>query len=117
MEQDPALTALRCRRPHRPTHRRSASGSAFHDLRPPQQNKHRTTAHRQHRWPGVTAAPTSLSVRPVAYLPGRLLPGPDRLSVTFPSIGPQAPVKRESQVPSSGGDPGFNFPTPQQEVG
>jgi hypothetical protein len=41
---------------HRSTNRRPASGSALHDLRPPQKIRHRTTAHGRRPRPDVTAA-------------------------------------------------------------
>ena len=76
----PRPTALRRRRPHRPTHRRSASGPALHDLRPPQQNKNRTTPH-----PSAMTRRNRGADQNLYYLA-------PPASVTFPSSGPQAPI-------------------------
>ena len=51
----PRPTALRRRHPHRPTHRRPATSPSLHDLRTPQQGKHRATTRRKHPQPRVTA--------------------------------------------------------------
>ena len=65
----PRPAALRCGESHRPADRRPAPGPALHDLRPPQQRKHRTAPHRQRAYAGLALNPSPLLPRPRPVAP------------------------------------------------
>ncbi|MCM3510632.1 recombinase family protein [Rothia sp. P100] len=89
----PRPTALRRRHPHRPTHRRPAPSPSLHDLRTPQQGKHRATTRRKHPQPRVTAlarAPAARRDRPLRAISISTVPRGPHPAIATTGLAPTA---------------------------